>query len=146
MDVVVQYFDGCPNWELARDRLSTVLDEETETVRFETIDTVEKAEAAGFCGSPTILLDGVDPFADATVEGCVDSVAELHDDAYEAVAGCDAAVIATEHSEFRKLDLKRLGERMRSLVLIDGRNLLDPEAARDAGFTYVGIGRGRRGG
>ena len=86
-----------------------------------------------------------DPFADATAESCTESVAELHDDAYEAVAGCDAAIIATEHSEFRTLDLNRLGERMRSRVLIDGRNLLDPEAARNAGFTYVGIGRGRRG-
>lgn len=65
MDIVVQYFDGCPNWELARDRLSTVIDEEKATIRFEAIDTVEKAEAAGFRGSPTILLDGVDPFADA---------------------------------------------------------------------------------
>ena len=90
-------------------------------------------------------MHAFDPFADATAESCAESVAELHDDAYQAVAGCDAAVIATEHSEFRKLDLNRLGERMRSRVLIDGRNLLDPAAARNAGFTYVGIGRGRRG-
>jgi len=64
MDVVVQYFDGCPNWELARDRLGTVIDKEKATIRFKTIDTVEEAEAAGFRGSPTILFDGVDPFAE----------------------------------------------------------------------------------
>lgn len=65
MDVVVQYFDGCPNWELARDRIGSILDEDAGTVRFEKIDTFEKAEAAGFRGSPTVLVDGVDPFADA---------------------------------------------------------------------------------
>jgi hypothetical protein len=64
MDIVVQYFDGCPNWEQARDRLDTVIDKEMATIRFETIGTVEKAESAGFRGSLTILLDGVDPFAD----------------------------------------------------------------------------------
>jgi hypothetical protein len=64
MDVVVQYFDGCPNWELARDRLGTILDKEKATIRFERIDTIEKADASGFRGSPTILLDGVDPFAE----------------------------------------------------------------------------------
>jgi hypothetical protein len=65
MDVVVQYFDGCPNWELARDRLGRVIDKEKTTIRFETVDSVERAEAVGFRGSPTILLDGVDPFANA---------------------------------------------------------------------------------
>jgi len=64
MDIVVQYFDGCPDWELARDRLDTVIDKEMARIRFETIDTVEKAESAGFRGSPTTLLDGIDPFAD----------------------------------------------------------------------------------
>jgi hypothetical protein len=63
MDVLVQYFDGCPNWELARDRLGVALDKEKASIRFEKIDTFEKAEAASFRGSPTILLDGVDPFA-----------------------------------------------------------------------------------
>ena len=65
MDVVVQYFDGCPNWEVARDRINVVLGEEAASVRFEKVDTFEKAESVGFRGSPTILIDGVDPFADS---------------------------------------------------------------------------------
>jgi UDPglucose 6-dehydrogenase len=90
-------------------------------------------------------LHAFDPYADETAESCAGSFATLHNDAYEAAASCDAVIIATDHSEFRDIDLPRLGERMRSRIVIDGRNMLDPEAARSAGFAYVGVGRGRRG-
>ena len=54
---------------------------------------------------------------------------------------CDALVIVTEWEEFRYLDLNRIGELMRSKVLIDGRNVLDPDAVNAAGFKYRGVGR-----
>lgn len=54
---------------------------------------------------------------------------------------CDALVIVTEWEEFRYLDLDKVGEVMHSKVLIDGRNVLDPEAVKAAGFKYRGIGR-----
>ncbi|MGH9938738.1 MAG: UDP-glucose dehydrogenase family protein [Blastocatellia bacterium] len=54
---------------------------------------------------------------------------------------CDAVVIVTEWEEFRYLDLNQIGEVMNARVLIDGRNLLDPQAVEDAGFKYRGIGR-----
>jgi len=54
---------------------------------------------------------------------------------------CDALVIVTEWEEFRYLDLNRIGEVMNAKVLIDGRNVLDPEAVKAAGFKYRGIGR-----
>jgi hypothetical protein len=66
MEIVVQHCDGCPNWELARHRITAVLPEEAESSLFDEIETLEKAEAVGFWGSPTILLDGVDPFSDPT--------------------------------------------------------------------------------
>lgn len=62
-DVVLQYFDGCPNWAVARDRITNVLDESSSTLTLEQIDTIEQAIAAGFRGSPTILIDGTDPFS-----------------------------------------------------------------------------------
>lgn len=62
-------------------------------------------------------------------------------DAYEAATGADAAVIATEWDEFRELDLARLRGLMKQPLLFDGRNLLDPAAARAAGFAYVSVGR-----
>lgn len=53
----------------------------------------------------------------------------------------DCLILLTEWEDFRWLDYEALGETMRSRVLIDARNLLDPAAMRRAGFEYVGIGR-----
>jgi UDPglucose 6-dehydrogenase len=59
----------------------------------------------------------------------------------DALRGADAAVIVTEWPELEGVVSTEAHEAMRTPVLIDGRNLLDPEAARAAGFTYEGIGR-----
>jgi UDPglucose 6-dehydrogenase len=63
-------------------------------------------------------------------------------DVNDAVSCADALVIMTEWNEFRSLDLEKLGTRMRRRLVIDARNVLDPAAARAAGFTYEGTGRG----
>ena len=66
MNVTLQYFDGCPNWRVADERLREALQEtgaDGSQITYEMIETPEQAEEAGFCGSPTILLDGRDPFA-----------------------------------------------------------------------------------
>lgn len=67
MELTLQYFDGCPNWELAKSHLlSLASDPKLEiTLRYQQIETPEAAEKHGFRGSPTILLNGVDPFASA---------------------------------------------------------------------------------
>lgn len=62
--------------------------------------------------------------------------------AAELAKGADALVLVTEWSEFRNLDLCALAERMARPVLIDGRNVFDPAAARRAGLDYSGIGTG----
>jgi UDPglucose 6-dehydrogenase len=67
--------------------------------------------------------------------------AEMCDSALDALDGADAAVIVTEWSEFAELDLDDMKRRMKSPVIVDGRNLLDPETVRAAGFVYEGIGR-----
>jgi UDPglucose 6-dehydrogenase len=67
--------------------------------------------------------------------------AVLCDSVLEAVTGVDAAVIVTEWDELRGLASKEVREAMARPLLIDGRNLLDPEEARRAGFAYEGIGR-----
>lgn len=65
VDVTLLYFDGCPNWTLARHRLQEAmrragLDEALLTCR--RVATPEEAQAIGFAGSPTIWIDGRDPF------------------------------------------------------------------------------------
>jgi UDPglucose 6-dehydrogenase len=62
-------------------------------------------------------------------------------DAYEAIVGADALIIMTEWNEFRSLDLRRVLALMRRPILIDPRNVLDPIAADDIGFTYICTGR-----
>ncbi|MEO8125496.1 MAG: UDP-glucose/GDP-mannose dehydrogenase family protein [Bryobacteraceae bacterium] len=61
--------------------------------------------------------------------------------AMDAVKDADAVVIVTEWDEFRTADLAELSLGMAQPVLVDGRNIYNPEAARNAGFEYTGIGR-----
>jgi UDPglucose 6-dehydrogenase len=60
----------------------------------------------------------------------------------EAAKGAEALVVATEWKEFTTVDLAELRDAMHTPLLFDGRNLLDPKTAREAGFTYTSIGRG----
>jgi UDPglucose 6-dehydrogenase len=59
----------------------------------------------------------------------------------EAVEGADAAVIVTEWPQLADLPTEDVRRAMRHPLIIDGRNLLDPDAVRAAGFAYEGIGR-----
>jgi UDPglucose 6-dehydrogenase len=59
----------------------------------------------------------------------------------EAVQGADAAVIVTEWPELVGLLAPEVRDAMSNPLIIDGRNLLDPDAARRAGFAYEGVGR-----
>jgi hypothetical protein len=64
MKVTIRYFDGCPNWQVADTRMREALlatSAEAE-VAYELVETQEQAERLRFAGSPTILLDGADPF------------------------------------------------------------------------------------
>ncbi len=63
-------------------------------------------------------------------------------DAYEAVSGCDAVLLATEWEEYLALDWRRVRELMCGEVIVDGRNALDPGLLTNLGFGYIGIGRG----
>ena len=62
--------------------------------------------------------------------------------AYEAVQGADALVLATEWNEFKALDFEQVKNSMRHPVIVDGRNLWDPETMMAKGFHYYSVGRG----
>ena len=68
---------------------------------------------------------------------------ELTDTVLDAVRGADAAVIVTEWPELATLASAEVRDAMARPLIIDGRNLLDPEATQAAGFAYEGIGRPR---
>ncbi|MGH9224133.1 MAG: thioredoxin family protein [Acidimicrobiales bacterium] len=68
MRITLQYFDDCPNWRVAENRLRKALIEVGQpehAVDYQRVESAEEAERVSFGGSPTILINGVDPFADA---------------------------------------------------------------------------------
>ena len=69
---------------------------------------------------------------------------EWCDDAYSAMTGADALIILTEWNEFRALDLKRVRQLLAAPVMIDLRNVYDPETMAREGFSYTCVGRGTR--
>jgi UDPglucose 6-dehydrogenase len=90
------------------------------------------AEGAEVCGWDPVALEE----ARALMRGV-----DLRSTILEAVTGADAAVIVTEWEDLRELASPEVREAMRTPIIVDGRNLLDPEAVRAAGFTYDSIGR-----
>jgi hypothetical protein len=63
--ITLQYFDGCPNWETTDQALAVLLAEGWDaTVERELIASYDQAAQRRFPGSPTVLVDGVDPFAE----------------------------------------------------------------------------------
>ena len=61
--------------------------------------------------------------------------------AHGAARGADALVVVTEWNEFKRLDMLKLKRLMRRPVVVDGRNIYDPDEMRRLGFVYRGIGR-----
>jgi UDPglucose 6-dehydrogenase len=106
-------------------------------------NTDDLREAPSLVLASRLLAEGAevrawDPVADARrlLQGVT-----FCDSVLDAVTGADAAVIVTEWDDLKTLDSPEVRDAMRRPVIIDGRNLLDPEAARAAGFVYEGIGR-----
>jgi UDPglucose 6-dehydrogenase len=67
--------------------------------------------------------------------------AKFASSALEAVTDAEALIIATDWNEFCNVDFAVLKEKMRTPIIFDGRNLLDPETMRQFGFHYYSIGR-----
>jgi UDPglucose 6-dehydrogenase len=68
--------------------------------------------------------------------------AEYCPDLWSAVEQADAIVIATEWNEFRTMNLNRLRERMRGNLIVDLKNIYEPEDLQGLGFIHLGVGRG----
>ena len=105
--------------------------------------TDDMREAPSLVLAGRLLAEGAevrawDPVADGRshVHG-----ADIADTAMEALDGADAAVVVTEWPEVRELDWSEAASRMRTRLVVDGRNVLDPAALRALGFVYEGIGR-----
>jgi UDPglucose 6-dehydrogenase len=107
-------------------------------------NTDDMREAPSIVLASRLLAEGVnvrawDPVADGAA--VLPKAVELVDSVDAAVRGADAAVIVTEWEQLRELASADVRDAMANPLIVDGRNLLDPESTRRAGFTYEGIGR-----
>ena len=102
--------------------------------------------------SPAILLidallqegcriSAYDPAAKQRAQEVLKSTVEFAEDAYSAAHEADALLILTEWEEFAAMDLQRLRTELKYPIIIDGRNLYDPELMSANGFTYYSVGR-----
>jgi UDPglucose 6-dehydrogenase len=108
-------------------------------------NTDDMREASSLVLSGRLQADGAkvrayDPVAEREARKLMTGV-EFADSALDAVAGCDACIIVTEWPEFADLDWREVARRMSGRLVVDGRNFIDSEAVRAAGFIYEGIGR-----
>ena len=97
-------------------------------------------EALWKCGA---IVKAYDPAAKEAAQSMYSAQAGLHlfDDKYDALEDADALVICTEWQEFRAPDLSEMESRMRTKVIVDGRNLYSPEKLFSAGWDYMAVGR-----
>jgi UDPglucose 6-dehydrogenase len=108
-------------------------------------NTDDMREASSLVLAARLQADGAqvrayDPIAEREARKLMVGV-EFADSALDAVAGADACIIVTEWPEFAELDWSEAARRMRGRLVVDGRNFVDPDAVRVAGFAYEGIGR-----
>jgi UDPglucose 6-dehydrogenase len=138
--------------ELQKRRVISKLEKHLGRLRGKTIavlglafkpNTDDLRDAPSLVIASRLLAEGAtvrtwDPVADARdrLRGAVQC-----DTVLDAVTGADATVIVTEWDELRGLASQEVHGAMARPLIIDGRNLLDPEATRRAGFAYEGIGR-----
>jgi UDPglucose 6-dehydrogenase len=108
-------------------------------------NTDDMREASSLVLAARLQADGAhvtafDPVAEEEARKLMVGV-EFADTAICALDGADACVVVTEWPEFAELDWGAAAQRMKRRVVIDGRNFIDPEPLRAAGFAYEGIGR-----
>ena len=82
-----------------------------------------------------------DPVATEVAQAILPEI-EMASDVYCMAQGCDAIIVITDWNEFKNIDLHQISQVMRQPVIIDGRNIYDPEMMENLGFRYRGFGRG----
>ncbi len=88
-------------------------------------------------GAVVCAFDPAAVIYDAELEAKIDRKTA----ALDALQDADALILATEWDEFRSLDLEAAKQRMKGNIIMDARNLLDPEQAKKLGFVYLSVGR-----
>jgi len=107
-------------------------------------DDIREAPSIGVINS--LLKAGAkvnvyDPAAMENARGVFGGKINYYNNYYSALRHADALIILTEWDEFRSPDYAKMKSLMSNHYILDGRNVLDPQEAKKAGFIYIGIGR-----
>ncbi|MFC1857434.1 UDP-glucose dehydrogenase family protein [Thermodesulfobacteriota bacterium] len=98
------------------------------------IKIIEELQGSG------AIIHACDPVANKNAEQVLSDV-KFFDNPYETIRDCDALIVATEWNEFRNLDMRAVKILLKNPVIVDGRNIYDPQEMKALGFHYIGIGR-----
>jgi UDPglucose 6-dehydrogenase len=128
-------------WTLRRKRLAVLglaFKGETDDIRESPAIEIVRLLLAEGC-----LITAFDPAAMPRTEQILPANANIRyvQDPYQAADSADALLILTDWQEFSSLDLARLNRALRYPIIIDGRNLYDPQVMSEHGFTYLSTGR-----
>jgi len=111
-------------------------------------NTDDLREAAALDISRMLQNEGafVSAYDPVAMAGAARMNSELHlvEDPYELADNADALVVCTEWNEFKQLDLSRMKNSMRQPIMVDGRNMYEPEKMHELGFIYRAVGRGAK--
>jgi UDPglucose 6-dehydrogenase len=88
------------------------------------------------------VVRAYDPVATEAARPLLPDSVNYMDNAYDLAEGADALVLVTPWNEFKQLDMARIQKSMSHPILIDGKNLYEPEKMEQIGFTYRAVGRG----
>lgn len=109
---------------------------DTDDIRYApALDVIEMLVKEG------VKIKTYDPIAADRARCVLPKSVRFCKDPYEAARDSDCLFIATEWNEFKRLDFKKIRKSMRQPVIVDGRNIYDPEEMKRLGFRYVGMGR-----
>ena len=98
-------------------------------------------EALWDLGATVNAFDPVATDEALRIYGVRDDLTLFSEIPYDALEDVDCLIVATEWRAFRGSDISQIKSRMRGDVIVDGRNIFSPEAVRNAGLVYYGIGR-----
>ena len=116
--------------------LSLAFKPDTDDLRYApALDVIEMLREQG------VKVKVYDPIAMDKAKSILKKSVTFCKDAYDAAKGSDCLIIATEWSEFKELDLRKIKKLMKQHVIVDGRNIYDPAEVKKSGFTYMGMGR-----
>jgi len=107
----------------------------TDDLRFApALDIIEKLKMTG------VKIQAFDPKAMAPAKKILKGI-KFCKDAYETAKGSDCLVVLTEWDEFSKINLKKIKRLLKQPIIVDGRNIFNPQEMKKLGFSYFSIGR-----